>query len=428
VGFSPNSLCKFLLPSLLPYSQLELTLAYDRPTWRSTFYFNAALGLVCLFGAITSIEADPPLRQSKSTSSASEEAERRVDWLGAFLVTSSLVLIVFVLSAGETAPQGWKTPCKHMLGDVSDSGLTISPDIIVLLILGVLLLPAFVFWQHILQQYQDSRASGRSTPSWAAPPLMRLSLWTPKISGIMVIAFLNWSCFLAWQFWAQLYYQQYEGLSPILTMVRMLPCFVTGVLANAVVAALVGRVDVWIITAFGTLCTGCATLFFALSPPATSDAYWSSGFPSAILAVIGTDFVFTAGTLFVAKLARPEEQSLAGGVFQTMTQLGTSFGLTVSTIVFDRVSRENQNAGDAGRAQVKGYEAAQWTCFAFGMAATVIAVLCLRGVGVVGHPPAQKGVQEKKEKREKSLSIGRMSRSSMEHTPSPRFARDSDAA
>jgi hypothetical protein len=80
---------------------------------------------------------------------------------------------------------------------------------------------------------------------------MRLSLWTRargKLAAMMAVAFLNWCCFLAWQFWAQLYYQQYLGLTPVLTMVRLLPMFVTGVLANVVVAAVIGRVDVALLT------------------------------------------------------------------------------------------------------------------------------------------------------------------------------------
>lgn len=37
---------------------------------------------------------------------------RRVDWLGAFLGTSGLILIVFALSDGNVAPDGWKTGCE----------------------------------------------------------------------------------------------------------------------------------------------------------------------------------------------------------------------------------------------------------------------------------------------------------------------------
>jgi len=41
----------------------------------------------------------------------SVEADQRVDWLGGFLITTGLVLVVYVLSDGEVAPEGWATPC-----------------------------------------------------------------------------------------------------------------------------------------------------------------------------------------------------------------------------------------------------------------------------------------------------------------------------
>ena len=66
---------------------------------------------VCLFvlcsrclGGLISIDRDP----------ASEEKDKRIDWIGAFLVTAGLVLIVFVLSQGEIAPDKWATPCAYL--------------------------------------------------------------------------------------------------------------------------------------------------------------------------------------------------------------------------------------------------------------------------------------------------------------------------
>ena len=38
----------------------------------------------------------------------STEKDKRVDWIGATLVTTGLVLIVFVLSDSPTANKGWK--------------------------------------------------------------------------------------------------------------------------------------------------------------------------------------------------------------------------------------------------------------------------------------------------------------------------------
>lgn len=69
----------------------------------------------------------------------------------------------------------------------------------------------------------------------------------------------------------------------------------------------------------GTAATAGACLLFALIDP--SATYWAFGFPAAVIVVLGADFVFSAGTIYVAKVALPDEQSVAGGLFNTMTQV-----------------------------------------------------------------------------------------------------------
>lgn len=69
----------------------------------------------------------------------------------------------------------------------------------------------------------------------------------------------------------------------------------------------------------GMALTGVSNLLFAVINP--NAVYWAFGFPAAILSVFGADFVFAAGTLFVAKVCLPHEQSVGGALFQTMTQV-----------------------------------------------------------------------------------------------------------
>lgn len=39
------------------------------------------------------------------------EIDKRVDWFGAFLIISGIVLVMFVLGQGELATEKWRTPC-----------------------------------------------------------------------------------------------------------------------------------------------------------------------------------------------------------------------------------------------------------------------------------------------------------------------------
>ena len=50
-------------------------------------------------------------------------------------------------------------------------------------------------------------------------------------------------------------------------------------------------------------------------------SYWALEFTSIWLSVLGVDFVFGAGSLFIARLALPYEQSMAGALFTAMTQV-----------------------------------------------------------------------------------------------------------
>ncbi|KJA16450.1 hypothetical protein HYPSUDRAFT_147747 [Hypholoma sublateritium FD-334 SS-4] len=325
---------------------------YTAKTWRSSFYLLSALTLLCFIGGLISIDQDIP----------SEELDKRIDWIGAFLVTAGLVLVVFVLSQGELAPQKWGTPY-----------------IIVLLILGICLIGVFLYWQHYLETIQADVDSPYSI--WTPPPLMKFSIWTRangRFGAMMAIAFTNWCAFLAWTFWVQLYYQNYMQYNPMQTVIRLFPMFVSGVACNFFVGLMASRVPVVYLVVVGTLATSVACLLFAVINPAIT--YWAFGFTATVLSVMGADFVFSAGTLFIARVALPHEQSVAGALFNTMTQLGTAVGVTVTTVVYNNVGSRLAPGEDV----LAMYRAAQWTAFAFGILATVIGVICFRGVGVVG--------------------------------------------
>lgn len=76
-------------------------------------------------------------------------------------------------------------------------------------------------------------------------------------------------------------------------------------------------------TAIGTLMTAFGNLFFSVVEDGWS--YWAYGFPSAVIVVFGADFVFSSGTLFIAKCALPHEQSVGGALFSVMTQVWIYF-------------------------------------------------------------------------------------------------------
>ncbi|KXN82109.1 hypothetical protein AN958_03163 [Leucoagaricus sp. SymC.cos] len=287
------------------------------PTWRSVLYLFAGINVICLIGGIFCIDKDVP----------NTVDDKKVDWLGAFLITAGLVFILFVLGEGET--RGWSTGY-----------------IIALLVLGVFLVCVFVYWQWFLEQAQNRRQAkveatlnngepkgterkdglvGGLADRWCdklPPPVMKVSLWARangRFGAVMAMAILNWSAFIGWTFWVQLYYQDYTRLRPLEVVVRLLPMFVTGVACNAFVGIMAAYIPMIVLTLMGALGTAAACILFAVINPKTT--YWAFGFPATILSVFGADLVFSAGSLYIAKVSLPHEQSLSAALFQTMIQV-----------------------------------------------------------------------------------------------------------
>lgn len=110
----------------------------------------------------------------------------------------------------------------------------------------------------------------------------------------------------------------------------------------------------------------------------TKAPYWQYGFPAVLICVIGADFSFAIGTLYIAKIAHEHEQSVAGAILQTISSVGTSFGFAVSTLA-DIAGMQNEAkksgiiiANDGSAAAIpapvllKGYRTAQLAGAMFG--------------------------------------------------------------
>ena len=65
--------------------------------------------------------------------------------------------------------------------------------------------------------------------------------------------------------------------------------------------------------------TALANLLFAVIR--LDSPYWAFAFPATIISVFGADFVFPTGSIFVAKVSLPHEQSVSGALLQTMMQV-----------------------------------------------------------------------------------------------------------
>jgi len=94
-------------PPMLRKSKTHLPSSADvilRTTWRATLWVFSGLAAAI---AITSFVFVPP--------DVLQTVDKRIDWVGAALVTVGLILLQFVISDGQNAPHGWKTGCKRTI-------------------------------------------------------------------------------------------------------------------------------------------------------------------------------------------------------------------------------------------------------------------------------------------------------------------------
>lgn len=95
--------------------------------------------------------------------------------------------------------------------------------------------------------------------------------------------------------------------------------------------------------------------------------------------------LMATGSIFVAALALPEEQSVAGALFQTLVQLGGSFGLAFTTVINQAISARSTEQGKTpDEARLDGLHAAFWLGAGCSFVALIIAIVMLRGMGAIG--------------------------------------------
>lgn len=79
-------------------------------------------------------------------------------------------------------------------------------------------------------------------------------------------------------------------------------------------------------------------------------------------------------------------QALAGAVFNTVSQLGTSIGLAVTSVISATVTADsNAESKKSPAALMAGYRASFWALFAWMVAACIVGGFGLRRLGKIGE-------------------------------------------
>ncbi len=247
-------------------------------SWRSIFFVNVPLGILCLWGTTK-------LRESM------DPHPRRIDWIGQALLSGGLFLLVLALLRGNSV--GWS-----------------SASIIIELTAAGLLLVAFL----ILEITQPE-------------PMLPLGLFRNRsFAGAQVAAFTISSSLFAVFIYITLYLQEILHLSPIRAGLALLPCTILIFIVSGLSAQLGDRISHRTMIAGGLvlIAIGLATMTMT-----KVDSSWTALLAGEIIAGVGTG-MFNPALSQVALSELPESQNgLAAGINDTFRQTGIAVGIAV---------------------------------------------------------------------------------------------------
>ncbi|KAM0424172.1 hypothetical protein ACHAPT_010541 [Fusarium lateritium] len=248
-----------------------------------------------------------------------------MDWLGACTIVPGLALVVYALTDGGNAPQGWRTPYIY-----------------VTLIVGVLFL-ALAFYIE----------------GWkASQPLLPAEVFKTKCMTRLIIAFI----------------EEVLGISPLLTAAWFIPLaaggFILAVVGGFVLHILSGRL-LLLISGLGFL--GCCILFALIPDGGKSNTflYWAFVFPAMVLSTIGVDIAFNVTNIFITTSLPSHLQAVAGALITSLLYLGMAFWLGVGEMA---VSAKKDVEGAENVSARSQYQIGFWAGAALAVAALLIFV------------------------------------------------------
>ena len=334
----------------------------DSIGWRAGYYLSAGINaLVFIASNFTLPKTSHQTNTHVEGLSTKQRLLHEIDWVGVLIASTCLALLSYVFANITLTTSTLRQPVN-----------------IALLTTALLLIPAFPLW--MAHQQKSSK-----------PTLIPNALWRrTEFTSICLAVCLTWAQFNAYSYFATLSFQNVGHVSALGTSLRFLPLVAAGLATNAVCGLVVHR-----LAAHHLLLVSCA--LSAVSPALMAAVvdphapYFHAAFAAMVLSPISSDVLFNVSNLVITNVFADETQALAGGVFATVSQLGNSLGLAVTSIVSGSVAAGRLEAGgnsgkekDVLGAELAGYRAAFWTCFGAAVVSGVVGVLGLRKSGKVG--------------------------------------------
>ncbi|MGE7437066.1 MFS transporter [Kitasatospora sp. NPDC001175] len=279
-------------------------------SWHWIFFVNIPIGVAVLLGS------------RLIPDSRTEAGDRSVDVFGATTVTGGLLLLVLMLSNGDS--WGWSS--ARTLGVAGAAAV-------------------------LLAAFAVSSLRGRA-------PIVPFGIFRIRSLAVadLVLLMLTSGIFSMF-FFSALYLQHVLDYSPLRAGLAFLPAAV-GVMAGAGLAQPVmgklGPVPV------GTTGLGLGAVgMVLLSRLPSAGSYAGDLLPGLLTLSVGLGVAFVPITLLATSGVPQRDAGLASGLYQTVQQIGGALGLAVlSTLAARRAADDLEHGGAAAAAQVAGFRSA----------------------------------------------------------------------
>ncbi|KAJ3563963.1 hypothetical protein NPX13_g8010 [Xylaria arbuscula] len=195
--------------------------------------------------------------------------------------------------------------------------------------------------------------------------------------AVCVTVFLAWGSLNASEQLTALYLQDVMARSPLQTSLYFLPAPITGVVVNVAIGFLLPYLRPSITVPVGCLISSVAPLLLATLCRVDGPGYWGGIFQAIALNPLGADIIYTIANLIVTDAFPPSTQALAGGIFNTLAQIGKSVGIgTTSAIALQITTLEAKN--NHKEALLDGYQAGWFYNLALGATAATVSFYGLK--------------------------------------------------
>ncbi|KAJ8518266.1 hypothetical protein ONZ45_g4621 [Pleurotus djamor] len=307
-------------------------------SWHWVLYFTTILSFVLGISAFVLLLPFSTTRE--------QTYFKRLDLIGVFTLTASLILFVFAVTSGSV--DGW----AHA-------------KVIVPLILSVLLAALFFVWEYRLPEELA-----------AVPPMLWKYENIPILTAVALQPFMWWASVQLLFSW---YYQEVFGWSTISVAVRFLPMGLLSFPIMGVASVLQQKLPLKWVILLGEVLVLAGTILFPFAD--TQAHFWRFAFPGFFIGTAGMTIVFATTNIAIFAATPPHIAGVVGAIFTCALQLGSAAGAAVITSIQTSVE-----VNHGGPTSFSGRAAGFWFLFAFDATLALCVLIFMRNT----VPPVKK--------------------------------------